>query len=68
MPGERDMPPAWAEHPTLGSTGCGGRPPLICHIPGVAPRLAQLPSWDVAKGLHQRGGPAGMECAVEIGR
>jgi hypothetical protein len=42
-------------------------PHLLFHIPGVEPLLDQLPSWEVANGLHQGGVPDVIECAFDIG-
>jgi hypothetical protein len=64
---ERDSQPEGAEHPPLGDTGFGGRPPLICPITGVEPRFAPRPSWDVAHGRHPGGVPAVIEGACDSG-
>jgi hypothetical protein len=42
-------------------------PHLLFHIPGVEPLFDQLPSWEVANGLHQGGVPDVIECAFDIG-
>src|ERR1700704_7189755 len=39
---------------------------LILHITGFEPLLDQLPSREVANGLHQRGMPDVIECAFDI--
>jgi hypothetical protein len=64
---ECDIQQEWADHPTLGYTGFGGMQHLIFPIPGFEPLLDQLPSWEVANGLHQGGRPDVIECAFDIG-